>query len=91
MAVGRNIKGITIELDGDTTKLTKALKESETQIKSNANSLKDIDKLLKVDPGNTELLTQKYKALQNELTGAKDKLKLLKEGGSCRPEYRRSG
>ena len=79
MAVGRNIKGITIELDGDTTKLTKALKESETQIKNNANSLKDIDKLLKVDPGNTELLTQKYKALQNELTGAKDKLKLLKE------------
>ena len=79
MAVGRNIKGITIELDGDTTKLTKALKDSETQIKNNANSLKDIDKLLKVDPGNTELLTQKYKALQNELTGAKDKLKLLKE------------
>ena len=79
MAVGRNIKGITIEIDGDTTKLTKALKDSESQIRSNANSLKDIDKLLKLDPGNTELLTQKYKSLQNEITGAKDKLKLLKE------------
>lgn len=79
MAVGRNIKGITIELDGDTTKLTKALKESEGQIRNAANGLKDIDKLLKLDPGNTDLLTQKYKGLQTEIGGAKDKLKLLKE------------
>ena len=79
MAVGRNIKGITIELDGDTTKLTKALKESEGQIRNAANGLKDIDKLLKLDPGNTDLLTQKYKGLQTEIGGAKEKLKLLKE------------
>lgn len=79
MAVGRNIKGITIEIDGDTTKLNKALKESESQIRNSANQLKDIDKLLKLDPGNTELLTQKYKNLQTEIGGAKDKLKTLKD------------
>lgn len=79
MAVGRNIKGITIEIDGDTTKLNKALKETESQIRNSANQLKDIDKLLKMDPGNTELLTQKYKNLQTEISGAKDKLKTLKE------------
>lgn len=79
MAVGRNIKGITIEIDGDTTKLNKALKDTESQIRNSANQLKDIDKLLKMDPGNTELLTQKYKNLQTEISGAKDKLKTLKE------------
>ena len=79
MAVGRKIKGITIEIDGDTTKLNKALKESESQIRNSANQLKDIDKLLKLDPGNTELLTQKYKNLQTEIGGAKDKLKTLKD------------
>lgn len=79
MAVGRNIKGITIEIDGNTTKLNKALKDTENQIRNSANHLKDIDKLLKMDPGNTELLTQKYKNLQTEISGAKDKLKTLKE------------
>ena len=79
MVAGRNIKGITIEIDGNTTKLNKALKDTENQIRDSANHLKDIDKLLKMDPGNTELLTQKYKNLQTEISGAKDKLKTLKE------------
>ena len=79
MAVGRNIKGITIEIDGDTTKLNKALKDTESQIRNSTSQLKDIDKLLKMDPGNTDLLTQKYKNLQTEITGAKDKLKILKD------------
>lgn len=79
MTKGRDIKGITIEIDGDTTKLNKALKDSESQIRNSVNQLKDIDKLLKLDPGNTELLTQKYKNLQTEISGAKDKLKILKE------------
>jgi len=78
MASGR-IKGITIEIDGDTTKLTNAIKQSEQQIRQSTSNLKDIDKLLKMDPGNTELLTQKYKNLQTELEGARDKLTKLKE------------
>lgn len=78
MASGR-IKGITIEIDGDTTKLTNAIKKSEQQIRQSTSNLKDIDKLLKLDPGNTDLLTQKYKNLQTELDGAKDKLTKLKE------------
>ena len=82
MAAGRNIKGITIEIDGDATKLTKALKESENTIRSNANQLKDVNNLLKLDPGNTELLTQKYNALTREIEGTKDKLQILKEAQS---------
>lgn len=79
MAVGRNIKGITIEIDGDTTKLTNAIKKSEQQIRQSTNGLKDVNKLLNVDPGNTELLTQKYKMLQSEIDGCRTKLNTLKE------------
>lgn len=48
--------GITVEIGGDTTKLQTALKGVNGQIKSTQQQLKDVDKLLKLDPGNTELL-----------------------------------
>ena len=57
----QNIKGITIEIGGDTTSLSKALKDVDSSIKDTQKSLKEVDKLLKVDPGNVELLTQKQK------------------------------
>lgn len=79
MAVGSRIKGITIEIDGDTTKLTKAIKQSEDQIRQSTSGLKDINNLLKIDPGNTELLSQKYKLLQTDIDGCKTKLTTLKE------------
>lgn len=79
MAVGSRIKGITIEIDGDTTKLTKAIKQSEEQIRQSTSGLKDINNLLKIDPGNTELLSQKYKLLQTDIDGCKTKLTTLKE------------
>lgn len=50
------IMGITVEIGGDTTKLQTALKGVNGQIKSTQQQLKDVDKLLKLDPGNTELL-----------------------------------
>lgn len=74
-----NIRGITIEIDGETTKLTKALKEVDSSIKDTQRSLKDVDKLLKLDPKNTELLTQKQKLLKDAISETKDRLQQLKD------------
>ena len=54
--MANRIMGITVEIGGDTTKLQTALKGVNGQIKSTQQQLKDVDKLLKLDPGNTELL-----------------------------------
>lgn len=73
------IAGITIEIGGDTTKLQKALKGVDSQLKTTQSNLKDINKLLKLDPGNTELLTQKQQNLQKAISGTKDRLQQLKD------------
>ena len=78
MATSRRIAGITIELGADTSKLTNALKEVDKQLTASASSLKDINKLLKLDPGNTTLLAQKQKELQNSIKGTKERLSELK-------------
>lgn len=78
MAGGR-IKGITIEIGGDTTKLQTALKQVNSQISTTQSNLRDVNKLLKLDPGNTELLTQKQKNLANAITATEDKLRQEKE------------
>ncbi len=57
--VANRIMGITVEIGGDTDKLQIALKCVNGQIKSTQQRLKDVDKLLKLDPGNTKLLAQK--------------------------------
>lgn len=72
------VKGITVEIGGDTTGLHKALKSVEKEIKSTESTLKDVNKLLKLDPKNTELLAQKQKLLQQEIEQTEDKLKALK-------------
>ena len=61
------IQGITVEIGGDTTKLQTALKGLNGEIKSTQTALKDVEKLLKMDLGNTELLAQKEKLLQMPL------------------------
>lgn len=77
MASGR-IKGITIEIDGDTKKLNSALKDVDSQLSSTKSALKDVEKLLKLDPGNTELLEQKQKLLNKAIEATKDRLDTLK-------------
>ena len=57
------IKGITVEIGGDTTKLEQSLKSVNSTIKTTQTELKDVSKLLKLDPSNTELLSQKQKTL----------------------------
>ena len=59
------IQGITVEIGGDTTKLQTALKGVNTEIRNTQSQLRDVDKLLKLDPGNTELLAQKYMIFQH--------------------------
>ena len=72
------IKGITVEIGGDTTKLQTALKGVNSEIKNTQSQLKDVEKLLKLDPGNTELLAQKHKLLGQAVSETKEKLETLK-------------
>ena len=73
------IKGITVEIGGDTTGLEKALKGVNTTIKTTQSALKDVTRLLKLDPTNTELLSQKQRLLKDAVSATKDKLDALKD------------
>ena len=76
--MANRIKGITVEIGGDTTKLSKALEGVNKDIKGTQTQLKDVQKLLKLDPTNTELLSQKHKLLADAVTATKEKLEVLK-------------
>lgn len=76
------IAGITIEIGGDTSNLQKSLKGVDKQLKDTQSNLKDINKLLKLDPGNTDLLRQKQKELEKAIGQTKDRLQQLKEAQS---------
>lgn len=78
MPSGR-IKGITIEIGGDTKKLDKALAGTNKELSSTQKSLKDVERLLKMDPGNTELLAQKQRLLGDAVAANVSKLGTLKE------------
>ena len=77
MAANR-IKGITIEIDGNTTKLQDSLKDVDKQLKTTQTNLRDINKLLKLDPKNTELVAQKQKNLKEAIDLTKKRLDALK-------------
>lgn len=73
------VRGITIELGADTSGLSKALKGVNTEIRNTQKDLKDVERLLKLDPGNTELLAQKQKLLSDRVEETKTKLDALKK------------
>ena len=75
---GNRIKGITVEIGGDTTKLQTALKGVNTEIRNTQSQLRDVEKLLKLDPGNTQLLVQKQRLLRDAVAETKQKLETLK-------------
>ena len=83
MAQGTKVRGITIELGADTTGLSKALKDVNGQIGSTQKQLKDVEKLLKLDPKNTELLEQKQRLLNEAIDASKSKVDTLKEAQSA--------
>lgn len=71
------IKGITISIGGDTTDLQKSLKQVDSALKNTETQLKDVNKLLKLDPGNTELLRQKQTLLGQAVNDSKKRLEEL--------------
>lgn len=73
------VRGITIELNGDTTGLTKSLDKASESVKSTKAQLKDVERLLKLDPTNTELLRQKQELLSKAVKDTGEKLETLKK------------
>ena len=61
--MANRIAGITVEIGGDTTKLSTALKQVNSEIRSTQSELRDVNRLLKLDPGNSDLLAQKQRLL----------------------------
>ena len=85
------IQGITVEIGGDTTKLSSALFGVNKEIKNTQSQLKDVEKLLKLDPTNTELLAQKQRLLGDAIKETKDKLDTLKTAASQANEQLQKG
>lgn len=73
------IKGMTIEIGGDTSPLQQALKKTNSEIKSTQNELKEVNKLLKFDPTNTTLLKQKQEILAQQIGQTTNKLEMLRK------------
>lgn len=76
---GKRIRGLTVEIGGDSTDLQKALRAPEREISSLKSELKEINTALKFDPSNVELLGQKSAVLGNEIAATSEKLKTLKD------------
>ena len=81
------IKGITIEIGGNTTKLQDALKGVDKQVYSLNGDLKALNQALKLDPKNTELLAQKQEVLARNIQASKDRLETLKEAQRQMGDY----
>ncbi len=75
----KRIKGITVEINGDTTKLDKALSGTNKTLSQTQSALKDVERLLKLDPGNTELLEQKQRLLAQAAQTSAEKLDTLRQ------------
>lgn len=81
------IKGITIKIGGDTTELTKALKDVNNVISKSNSELRSLNQALKLDPKNTELLAQKHEVLKNNIKATTDRLNTLKEAQRQMGDY----
>ncbi len=77
--MANRIKGLTVEIGGDTTGLSKSLGQLDKEIKSTQTELKDVEKLLKLDPTNTELLAQKQRLLSDAVSDTEKRLQTLRD------------
>lgn len=82
------LAGITLEIGGDTTELSKALQQPNKEAADLQSKLKAVDQALKLDPTNTDLLAQKQRLLSESITTTESKLKLLKQ---AQDEFIKSG
>ena len=88
--MANNIRGITIEIDGKTDKLQNALQGVDKNLRSTKSELKEVERALKLDPKNTELLAQKQQLLTKAVGETKDKLDVLKTAEAQVQEQGRS-
>ena len=86
-----SIKGITVEIGGNVGPLQKALEGVNKDIKNTQSQLRDVEKLLKLDPSNTELLSQKQKLLAQAISDTKEKLETLKTASEQANEQMKQG
>lgn len=86
-----SIKGITIEFRGDTTSLGRALTEVNREIKTTESALKEVDRALKLDPSNVELLAQREALLSREIAETEEKLQLQKRAAQEAAEALKQG
>jgi phage-related minor tail protein len=77
-SLANRIKGITIEIGGDTSSLSKAISGVNSELKSTQEQLRDVDKLLKLDPENVTLLEQQQRLLNQSIEDTSKKLEILK-------------
>lgn len=77
--MSKRIEGITIKIGADTTELKSAIKGIDSELGKTQGQLRDVNRLLKLDPGNTELITQKQRLLSEAIKGTEEKLKTLRE------------
>lgn len=89
--MSKKIKGIIVEIGGDTTGLDKALKDVDKELGKTQSELKEVDKLLKLDPTNTTLLQQKQTLLTKSISNTKDKLDALKKAEKMAQEQFEAG
>ena len=82
------IAGLTIEIGGDTSKLNDALKDVNKDVFSLQNKLKEVDKALKLDPTNTELVEQKFRLLGKAIEANEQRLQTLK---TAQEQFKASG
>ena len=85
--MAKNIKGITIEIGGDTTKLESALKDVNKTVYSTNSELRNLNQALKLDPKNTELLAQKQDVLKKNIAATTERLNTLKEAQRQMGDY----
>ena len=85
--MSKRIQGITIEIDGNTTKLNEALKGTQGVISATNTELKNLNQALKLDPSNTQLLAEKQDVLKRNIEATKEKLDTLKEAQRQMGDY----
>ena len=89
--MSNDIKGITVKIGADTTDLSKAMSSANRSISTTQKQLNEVQKALKLDPSNTELLAQKYRLLTEKADETRKKLQTLKDAQSQVEEQYRNG
>lgn len=89
--MANDIKGITVKIGADTTDLSKAMSNANRSISTTQKQLNEVQKALKLDPSNTELLAQKYRLLTEKADETRKKLQTLKDAQAQVEEQYRNG